>query len=170
MEYLLLVAALVLGLVLIPFGPPGLWLMVGAALLYSYARPHQLGMATLIGITLLALAAEALEWVLSGRYTRKYGGSRRAAWGAIVGGLIGAIVGVPVPLVGSVIGAFVGSFAGALAAELTRGVQMGAATRVATGALIGRAVAAAMKVGVGLALIVWVVAAVLWNSRSAGMP
>jgi uncharacterized protein YqgC (DUF456 family) len=168
MELLLLVAALIVGLVLIPFGLPGLWLMVGAALLYSYARPQQLGMATLIGITVLAVAAEALEWVLSGRYTRKYGGSRRAAWGAIVGGLIGAMVGVPIPVIGSVIGAFVGAFAGALVAELTRGAEVRAATRVATGALVGRAVAAAMKVGVGLALTVWVVAAVAWNSRSGG--
>ena len=157
---LLLVAGLLIGLLLIPFGLPGLWLMLGAALVYSYAAPQRLGLATLIVIGVLAAIAEALEFMLSGRYARKYGGSRRAGWGAIVGGLVGAIVGVPVPVVGSMIGAFVGAFAGALLAELTRGAAMGAAARVATGALLGRIAAVAMKVGVGMLIIVWVAFAV----------
>src|SRR3712207_5504062 len=112
MDVLLLVAALVIGLILIPFGLPGLWLMVGAALVYSYVAPERLGIWTILGITALAVVAEVIEFVLAGRYARKYGGSRRAGWGAIVGGMVGAIVGVPVPVLGSLVGAFVGAFAG----------------------------------------------------------
>lgn len=160
MALVLLVAALVGGLLLIPFGLPGLWLMVGAALAYSYVEPATIGGWTILALLVLALIAEALEFALAGRYTRRYGGSSRAAWGAIVGGVIGALVGVPVPIAGSVIGAFAGSFAGALAAELTRGTQMRGAARVATGALIGRVVAAGMKVGVGMMLAAWVLLAV----------
>jgi uncharacterized protein len=161
MDVVLLVLALIVGLMLIPFGLPGLWVMVGAALVYSWAEPGRIGVPTLVIITLMAVVAEILEFLSAGRYARKYGGSPRAAWGAILGGIVGAIVGVPIPIVGSVIGAFVGSFAGALAAELTLGSRVGSATRVATGALIGRIVATALKVAIGVALLAWVVLVLL---------
>lgn len=164
MELVLLVVALLAGLVLIPFGLPGLWVMVGAALLYSYAEPTRLGIWTILAITVLALVAEALEFVLAGRYARKYGGSRRAGWGAILGSIVGAFMGVPVPVVGSVLGAFVGAFAGALLAEMTSGGELRSATRVATGALLGRIVATAVKVGIGVALLAWVLFATWLNS------
>lgn len=161
MEILLLVAALLVGLALIPFGLPGLWVMVGAALIYSFAEPDRIGIPTLVVLIGLATLAEVLEFLAAGKYARKYGGSRRAGWGAIVGGIVGAIVGVPVPVIGSVIGAFVGSFAGALVAEMTLGVRVGHATRVAKGALIGRAVATALKVAIGIALLAWVILVLL---------
>jgi uncharacterized protein YqgC (DUF456 family) len=161
MESALLVLALVVGLILVPFGLPGLWVMVGAVLLYSYVVPGSIGLGTIIFLALLALVAEILEFSVSARYTRKYGGSRRAAWGAILGGIVGAFVGVPVPVVGSVVGAFVGSFAGALIAELSRRSDMAVATRVATGALVGRAVAAAIKVALGIVIAVWVLFALV---------
>ncbi len=168
MELTLLVVALFIGLLLIPIGLPGLWLMVGATLVFSYLAPSgpRLGLITIVGIAVLALVAEIIEFSLGGRFARKYGGSRRAGWGAIIGGLVGAIIGVPIFLVGSMIGAFIGAFAGALLAELTRGTAVGAATRVAKGALIGRAVAVAMKVAIGVVLMVWVVSVLLLSGPS----
>ena len=62
--------------------------------------------------TVQDVSYEALEWILAGRFARKYGGSKRAGWGAIIGGIVGAFVGVPIPIVGSVIGAFAGAFVG----------------------------------------------------------
>jgi uncharacterized protein len=160
MEELLLAAALLVGLLLIPLGLPGLWLMVGAALLYSYAKPG-ISIWTIGALTLLALIAEIIEFSLSGRYARKYGGSRRAGWGAIIGGVVGAFVWTPLPVIGPMIGAFAGAFVGAWLAEKTKGTAVGGATRVATGALLGRIVAVAMKVGIGLVLAVWILLA-LW--------
>jgi uncharacterized protein YqgC (DUF456 family) len=154
MAAILLAIALLLGLVLIPFGLPGLWVMVGAVLAYSYlGPPNSIGTWLVVVVALLAALGELLEFVLAGRFARRYGGSRRAAWGAIIGSIVGAIVGVPVPIIGSMIGAFVGAFAGAWVAELTRAREVGAATRVATGALLGRVAAVAAKVGVGTAII-----------------
>jgi uncharacterized protein YqgC (DUF456 family) len=149
-------------LILIPLGLPGTWIMVAAALGYWILVPTGgVGMVTVIGTGLLALFGEIIEFSLSGRYARKYGGSRRAGWGAIIGGIVGAFVGVPVPIVGPVIGGFLGSFAGALVAELSRGSGGGTATRVAWGALIGRVTAAAAKVAIGIVMIVWIIVAAL---------
>ncbi|MDQ6887554.1 MAG: DUF456 domain-containing protein [Gemmatimonadota bacterium] len=158
---LLLVAALVLGLLLIPFGLPGLWVMVGAAVGYSLLVPGGIGTVTLVLVSAAALGAELLEWSVTGRFTRRYGGSRRASWGAIFGSMVGAMVGVPLPIVGSVIGAFAGAFAGALAGELTQGSNVAVAGRVATGALLGRAAATALKVGIGVAMSAWILVTAL---------
>jgi len=151
----LLAAAQLMGLLLVPFGLPGLWLMAAAALVYHLVRGDDLPLGTVGGLALVALVSEVLDLAVTARYTRKYGGSRRAAWGAVVGGIAGALVGVPVPLVGSVLGAFAGCFFGAWIAEATRGSRPEAVHRVATGALLGRAVAVALKVAAGLAIMVW---------------
>jgi uncharacterized protein YqgC (DUF456 family) len=155
MEMLILVAVILLGLLMIPFGLPGTWIIAGSALGYSLLVPNSISIVTVVIIAVLALVGELIEYTLTAKYTRKFGGSRRASWGAIIGGMIGAVMGVPVPIVGSVLGAFAGAFAGAFVAELTQS-GAGKSTKVATGALIGRAVAAAMKIGIGLAMAAWV--------------
>ncbi len=160
MALFILGAVLLIGLLITPLGLPGIWLIVGAAAAYGMLTgTDAIGTQTIVGVLILAVIAEVIEFTLAARFTKSYGGSRRAGWGAIVGGIIGAIVGVPVPVIGSVIGAFVGSFAGALVAEWSRGTAPGAATRVATGALLGRAAATAAKIGIGFVMAVWVIAA-----------
>jgi uncharacterized protein len=151
---LLLLALVLLACVaLIPLGLPGTWIMLAAAVGYDMLPGSaDVGWTALTIAFVLALVAEVLEFTVAARYTTRYGGSRRAGWGAILGGFVGAIVGVPVPIVGSVIGAFAGAFAGAYLAERTRKSEHATATRVATGALLGRAAAAAIKTGFGLAI------------------
>src|SRR5512132_4560070 len=157
MALLILAFVIALSLILIVLGFPGLWIMVATAVTYNLIVPGDpIGWVTLIAVGVLALVAELLEFSLTGRYTRKYGGSRRAGWGAILGGMVGAIMGVPVPIIGSMIGAFVGAFVGALVFEYTRkDADHRTATRVAWGALLGRVAAAAMKVGIGVAMACW---------------
>jgi uncharacterized protein YqgC (DUF456 family) len=162
MQVLLLIAAIVLGLIMIPFGFPGTLVMFAAALCYYLLVPGgAIGLFTVIGVGALMIVAEGLEWLLTARFTRKYGGSRRAGWGAVIGGMVGAILGVPVPVIGSIIGAFVGAFIGAFVFEFSRGTGHGTATRVAWGALLGRLTAAALKVAIGLVMAVWMVGTVL---------
>ena len=163
MELLLLGAVLFLSFIMIPFGLPGLWVMVGAGLAYQLLVPGTIGTVTVVITAGLALVAEILEFTLAGRYARKYGGSRRAAWGAIIGSIVGAILGVsiPIPFLGSLIGGFVGAFVGAFVAERSRGTEVGGASRVATGALVGRVVAAAMKTGLGVVIAIWILVAAL---------
>ena len=157
MPLLILSLVIILSLILIVLGMPGLWIMVASAVTYNLVVPGDpIGWVTLVVVGVLALVAELLEFTLTGRYARKYGGSRRAGWGAIIGSIVGAMVGVPVPIVGPVIGAFVGSFIGALIAELTGGSSAGDATRVAKGALIGRVVSTALKIGIGFTIGIWI--------------
>lgn len=159
-DILILLAVVLGGLVMIPLGLPGIWLMllagVGHRLLVS---PPTIGWLTLGTLGVIAAGAELVEFSVAGRYTTKYGGSRRAAWGAIAGGLVGAFVGIPIPVVGSVAGAFVGAFGGALLGEYSLERDHGKATRAATGALIGRAVATALKSLAGCLIGGWLLAA-----------
>src|SRR5207244_6737658 len=72
---LVLIAAAVLGLIMIPFGLPGTLVIFGAALTYYLVYPGTIGLATVIGSGILMLIAEGLEWSLASRYAKKYGGS-----------------------------------------------------------------------------------------------
>ena len=153
----ILAAVILLSLILIVLGLPGLWIMVASAVTYNLVVPGDpIGWFTLVAVGVLALVAELLEFSMTGSYARKYGGSRRAGWGAIIGSIVGAMVGFPVPIVGPVIGAFVGSFIGALIAEFTGGSSAGDATRVAKGALIGRVVSTVLKIGIGFTIGIWI--------------
>src|SRR5947208_5625923 len=94
-----LLAAIVLGILMIPFGMPGTLVIFGGVLCYYLLVPGgAIGLTTLILIGAMMVVAEALEWMLAGRFAKKYGGSKRAGWGAIIGGMIGAFLGVPVPI------------------------------------------------------------------------
>lgn len=161
MEVIVLALILLVSLFIIPLGLPGTWVMLAAGVGYSLLLPGSIGWFTLVIVLVIAVAAEVVEFMLAGTYAKKYGGSRRSAWGAIIGGMVGAIIGVPVPIVGPIIGAFLGAFIGALAAEYSGGAGVEASTRVAWGALVGRAVAAAMKVGAGLVIAIWLVLAAI---------
>ena len=157
MGALLLAFLLFCCLLIIPLGLPGTWLMLGIAAVYSAMTQDSIGWVTIMLVGVIAVIAEVLEFMLASRFTRKYGGSKRAGWGAIIGGIVGAFVGLPVPLIGSMLGAFVGAFAGAFVFERLGGTSYGSSTKVATGALLGRAAASAMKVGFGFVMAVWLI-------------
>jgi len=151
----LLVLGIVAGLVLIPLGLPGLWVMVGAILLFGWLTDFRSLTVTLIVIVLaLAAVGEVIESWLGFRFAKRYGGSNRSGWGALVGGIVGAIIGVPVPVIGSVIGAFLGSFVGAALFEYTASRRLDVATRAGWGSVIGRAAAAAAKIALGVIIAV----------------
>ena len=164
---ILLALCCIAGLILIPLGLPGLWIMVGGVLLYCALTQFQTvgipAMAIVLGIAFLG---EILEWWVGFGLARRYGGSRRAGWGALIGGIVGAIVGVPVPIVGSVIGAFIGAFAGAALFEYSLSRVATTAVRAGWGAVLGRAAAAAAKTGLGV--IIAVIAVVLVASCRRG--
>jgi hypothetical protein len=150
----LMAACFLVGLALVALGLPGLWVMVLAVIAYGALTDFQrIGAVTILIVVALAVIGEVLEAWLGFGLARRYGGSTRAGWGALVGGLVGAVVGVPVPVIGSVIGAFIGSFAGAVVFEYWKS-DAGTAVRAGWGALLGRAAATAAKTAVGVVIAV----------------
>ena len=153
---LLLVICGVVGLLLIPLGLPGLWVILLGILGYGYLTDFQTMSVWFLGLMIaLAILGEVFESWIGFRYAKKYGGSSRAGWGALVGGLVGAIMGVPIPVIGSVIGGFVGAFVGAALFEYTRVKKLEGSTKAGWGAVLGRAAAVAVKTGVGVVMVVW---------------
>jgi hypothetical protein len=153
LDVLLLLLACIAGLVLIPFGLPGLWVILLGIIGYGWLTDFRTVSATFLVLAIaLALLGEVVEAWIGFRFAQRYGGSRRAGWGAILGGLAGAIVGVPVPLVGSVVGGFAGAFAGAALFEYTKARHSGVAVKAGWGAVLGRAAAAAIKVSLGVVM------------------
>jgi len=152
---LLLAGCFLVSLILVPLGLPGLWVMVAGILGYGWLTDFRtVGVVTIAVALGLAFLGEIIEFWIGFRLTARYGGSRRAGWGALAGGIVGALVGVPVPIIGSVIGAFVGSFAGAALLEYLRAWSPDGAVRAGWGAVLGRVAGAAVKIALGVVLAV----------------
>ena len=140
------------GLVMIPFGLPGLWLMIGVVAYGVFIG--EVAWWTLAILVLFGIVAEVLEFFAVKMFSDRYGGSKKAFWAAIAGGIIGAFIGTPVPLVGNVIGALVGTFAGATLVTMHEQKQFAPAMRVGLGATLGRVAATAAKVSVAIVVLV----------------
>jgi len=153
------ILVMVISLFLTPIGIPGNWIMVGV--LAAGALLGEVGAGVLIATLLIALAAEGVEFLIVQRLNLRYGGSKRAFWGAIAGGIVGVIIGVPIPIIGSIIAGFAGSFVGAALVTWMETKAADAAMRVGWGVLIGRALSAAAKTGAGVVILVLGAAALL---------
>src|SRR2546427_128863 len=85
---LLLGVCTILGLLLVPLGLPGLWVMVAGIVGYGWLTDFRsIGVATITVVLGLAFLGEIIEAWLGFRFARTFGGSRRSAWGALSGGL-----------------------------------------------------------------------------------
>jgi len=162
LPFVLLIIALLAGLVMVPFGLPGLWLMVLAIVVFASAGGFgQIGLVTVTIVVVMALIAEGVEAWLGFRFAKRFGGSSRAGWGAMIGGLVGAFVGTPVPLIGNVVGAFIGAFVGAVVLEYVSNPDVRKSLGAGWGALLGRAAGAALKVTTGIVIAIIAIYAAL---------
>src|SRR5438876_6211653 len=98
----ILAAAALIGLCLIPLGLPGLWVMVAGILAYGWLTDFRtVGLWVIVIVLGVALLGEIIENWLGFRFAKRYGGSTRSGWGALLGGLLGAFIGVPIAIIGS---------------------------------------------------------------------
>ena len=157
----LAIVGMIVALVLIPLGLPGLWIMIGILAVATFA--DEVSPIILVLLVVVALLAELAEWAIVARTSARWGGSRKAFWGAIAGGLVGILVGLPVPLpiLGPLIAGLLGTFVGAAAVTLWETRALRSAGRVGCGAVLGRAFAAATKTAAGVVILVTGVAALI---------
>ena len=127
--------------------------MVAGVLAYGWLTAFRsIGLWLIVSVVVIAFLGEIIENWIGFRFAKRYGGSSRSGWGALLGGLAGAFIGVPIAVIGSVIGAFIGSFVGAALFEYSYSRSAGVATRAGWGAVVGRAAAAAIKIALGLVI------------------
>jgi len=147
------------GLLLIPLGLPGLWLIVSVAVALALLGRLSLGFALVAAGA--GLVAEVAEFLVLKGFGKAYGGSSRAFWGAVLGGMAGLFVGLPVPIVGPILTAFLGTFVGAGLVTYVETRSLARSTRVGWGVVLARTAAVVLKVGTGVAILAAVGVALL---------
>lgn len=150
---------MVLALISIPLGLPGLWIMIGVAAVGAILG--KVGLLSLLACVILAIVAELIEFVLLRRLTKQYGGSPKAFWGALAGGFAGVLIGAPIPIIGSIIAGMIGAFAGAALVTYAETKKLDSAHRVGWGAVLGRMLTAVAKTAAGIAILAIAAAALL---------
>lgn len=158
----LLVVGLVVGLIAIPLGLGGTFILIGVAALYDLLHGFSvIGVPLLLVFLGLAILGEVIEAVLGSVVAQKFGARKWGMVGAFVGGIAGGVYGTPImPVVGTIIGSILGAFVGAFALEfIARSRQADAAgggLRAGYGAFIGRLSAGAIKFAIGIAITITV--------------
>jgi hypothetical protein len=112
-------------LLMTTIGLPGTWLMVLTTVVTAMVQLGSdralFGTGVLIAVVGLAVLGEIAEFAAGLAGSKKAGGTRWGAVGALVGTVIGGIVGtvaIPIPVLGSLLGACLGAALGAVAMEL----------------------------------------------------
>jgi uncharacterized protein YqgC (DUF456 family) len=155
---------------LVLFGLPGGWLMLGTAVAVELLDHHvqgvphvTFGWGWLMAVGVVLAMGEFAEFVGGAAGAKAGGASARGVFGALVGGFIGAVVGTlvfAVPLVSTLAGALIGAGVGAAVGELTRpGMTVRRSIKPIAGAVVGRLLGTMLKLP--FAIIAWLALSVL---------
>ena len=156
--WILFVLGWVIGIVIIPFGLPGTFVIVVDVFIFALLTDFQPITWNFIGILLgLSILVELIEFFLSAAAAKKYGSSKWGMWGAIIGGFLGAIWATPIaPILGTIFGAFIGAFLGAFVFEYIRDSDVNKALRSGWGAFLGAVTGRFLKLIVAIAMVVMI--------------
>lgn len=164
MLYLYLVLLVLLNLLwlfLVILGVPGNWLMILGAILLDWwlEEPRLFAWGTIAAVTGMAVLGEVAELISGMVGSRRAGGSRRGAAGALLGAFAGGLVGTAFfPVLGTLLGVCAGAFAGAFLLESTGGRTFHESTRSGMGAAAGHLFGVTTKLILGVGI--WTVLAV----------
>ena len=110
---------------------PGVALIYGGMLLYGYMTNFATLDANFFLLQGLVLAfIFSVDFFASAVGTRRFNGSKQAAWGAIIGTILGLLFLGPLGIV-------IGPFLGAVVSELLRGIPLKQSILVGFGTLVG---------------------------------
>lgn len=128
---------------------PGAILIFSGMLIYGFmTRFVTLNIYFFILQGLVLVIIFFVDYLASAAGTRRFGGSKQAAWGAVAGTIIGLIFIGP-------LGVVIGPFLGALAIELLRGTKINQAIRVGLGTLAGILGGTVFKLSAEILMIVY---------------
>lgn len=113
----------------------------------------RVGTGTIVLLTLLLLAAIAVDVLAGILGAKRAGASRKAMIGAGVGAVAGLFFGLP--------GLLLGPYLGAVGGEMAHGTQWRDATRIGFGTWLGLAVGVVVKLAIALAMLL-VFALAMW--------
>jgi uncharacterized protein YqgC (DUF456 family) len=149
---------LVTGIIVIPFGLPGTFVIAGLALVHGLLTAFvPLTVAFIVILFGLAILGEVIEFSLGAVAAKKFGGSKYAMWGAIIGGILGALFATGMmPIVGTLIGAFLGAFAGAFLLEYFHIHDFDSALKAGFGAFLGAVSGKLMKITLAISMVVMI--------------
>ncbi len=139
---------------LVYVGLGGTFVVLGLAFLHALITGFEpIGWSLLAWLLGLALAGEAIEFLLGNFYAVGRGASVPGAVGAYLGGFAGglALVGLAPPL-GAVLGSFLGAFLGGVLGEYRRQRRLEPSLRIGSHAFVGRVLAIIVKHAVGLVM------------------
>lgn len=147
---------LLFGIIVIPIGLPGTFIIAILALVYGYMTGFaQLNLGVIAALFAIAVAGEVVEFFLGAAAVKKSGASNFAFWGTLVGGIIGSIWATGIlPIIGTVIGAFVGAFLGAALFEFVYRRDFDQALHAGWGAFLGTLSGKMLKIIMAIAMVV----------------
>jgi len=138
------------------FSLPANWLILILLFIGSMLNPtYEIPFSTMYFLGAVALAGELVEFGLQMLGAKKFGATNAGNWGAIAGAICGALLGAPILLgLGALVGAVVGAFIGCYFVETMNGRSRAEAIQAAWGAMLGKILGMAVKMGIGVFLLV----------------
>ncbi len=144
-------------------GAPGNWILIGITALWFFVGPEQYSIEwpVLVGLTVLAIIGEGLEFGASILGAKKLGATRLGAVlsvvGSMVGGLVGVIIAIPIPIIGwiisSILFACVGAMLGTMIGERIKGTENKKNLKIGTAAFAGRLIGTVGKLWLGSVML-----------------
>ncbi len=155
-------------------GLPGIWFMIVLAIAQEMSATWWLEQPggwiawTTIGVAvLIAIGAEAVEFIAGAAGAKAGGASKWGMIGALVGGIAGTIGGtilIPIPVIGTICGAMLGAALCAILGEIAGGGRsLKSSLAPAAGAASGRLIGTIAKLPLALAAWVVLVFGALWR-------
>ena len=137
---------------------PGAPISYAGLLLLHFTKYAEFSYTFLIIFLLLTILAGTADNILTVLGTKKFGGSKRAVWGAVLGLIAGLIFFPP-------FGIIIGPFLGALALELTTGKEFVKALKSSFGSFAGFMAGVLIKIIVSGFMVYYFIQAVLNYSK-----
>ena len=165
---IVLILGMLLGVVAIPFGLPGVAIILASVLVYAVLTGFGAGVSGLFFgvLCVLTVIAETADNWLTALGARRFGASRASMWLSVLGGLAGAIlIGGPAAFLlgpfGPIAGGFAGAFLIVFVYERYTGKNTRDALRVGLGTLLGRTAGILLKLLIAITMIAAVIASIL---------